>query len=353
MTDPPRRARKPLHVAMVYNADRGAGPDAPEDHAGMAELRRMIRNMATTLTSLGHKVAILPLARDFSAFPRKLRRLRPDVVFNQYDDVMCGALYEMRIVAAVRMLGYPITGSPALAVGLSRNKYLCASLLRGVGVPIPPSTELLDKVGDVDRHEWTFPVLVKPAREDAGIGVDRDSVVHSKQALRHKVRHILKTCRQPALAQHFLPGREFNVGIVGGTRLRLMPLAEVNYTELPPAIPPIMSYAAKWLESSEEYQKTSVICPATVGPELTAQLNDVALRAFRAVGAWGYGRVDIRLDTAGLPRVLEVNCNACLEEGLGLSRSAEKAGISYPELLQMILEAALEGPPFDVAIPMK
>jgi D-alanine-D-alanine ligase-like ATP-grasp enzyme len=63
--------------------------------------------------------------------------------------------------------------------------------------------------------------------------------------------------------------------------------------------------------------------------------------------------VDIRLDETGQPRVLEVNCNASLEEGIGLARSAEKAGISYPRLIQMVIDAAMEGPPFDVSVPMQ
>src|SRR5262249_43552250 len=151
---------------------------------------------------------------------------------------------------------------------------------------------------------------------------------------------------QPALVQHFLRGREFNVGIIGGRRMRVLPLAEVDYTELPPEIPPIMSYAAKWLETAVEYQKTSVICPAQVDAVLEGEISRVALQAFRAVGGWGYGRVDIRLDEAGGPCVLDVNCNPCLDEGMGLARSAEKAGISYAQLLRIVIQAALEHPPY-------
>ena len=154
------------------------------------------------------------------------------------------------------------------------------------------------------------------------------------------------------LVQSFLPGREFNVGIVGGRRPRVMPLAEVDYSQLPAEIPPIMSYAAKYIETAEEYKKTSVICPAVVEPDLAREIISTALRAFRAVGAWGYGRVDIRLDGEGRPCVLEVNCNACLDDGVGLARQADRAGISYPRLLQMIVKAALEGPPYDADIPM-
>jgi D-alanine-D-alanine ligase len=89
-----------------------------------------------------------------------------------------------------------------------------------------------------------------------------------------------------------------------------------------------------------------------VEPDLAQRISDVALRAFRAVGGRGYGRVDMRLDEANQPYVLEVNCNPCLDEGMGLARSAEKAGIAYPQLLQMIVRAALEPVPYDLEIPM-
>lgn len=344
--------RKPLHIVILYNASTLGTPDQPDDSSSTDELRRMIRRIARVLRGLKHRVTILPLAQDLLSFQHRLRRLRPDVVFNQYDDVVHGALYEMRVAALVRMLGYPMTGSPALALGLTRSKYMTASLLHGVGILIPPKTELLERIGDVDRYAWQFPLIVQASQEHAGIGLERDSVVYSKKALRHKVRHILKTYLQPALAQRFLPGREFNVGILGGRKPCVLPLAEVNYSELPPDIPPIMSFAAKWLENTVEYKKTSVICPALVEPELAREIGRTALRSFRAVSGWGYGRVDIRLDAAGKPRVLEVNCNPSLEEDVALARSAEAAGIQYPQLLQMIINAALEHTPFDVEVPM-
>ena len=341
-----------LHVALIYNAGQAVLPESPEDRGGTADLRLMIRGMAHVLRTLGHAVTVVPLAHDLLAFQRRLGRLHPDVVFNQYDDVVHGALYEMRVAALVRMMGFPMTGSPALSLGLCRHKYMTSTLLQGADIPIPPGTHLLERVSDVARYKWQFPVIVQPSQEHAGIGLDRDSVVHSLKATREKVRSILENFNQPALAQKFLPGREFNVGIVGGKRLRVMPLAEVSYADLPPEIPPIMSYAAKWMESTVEYKKTSVICPAAVDPHLARQLSITALRAFRAVGGWGYGRVDIRLDEAGHPRVLDVNSNSSLEEGIGLARSAEKAGISYARLLQMIINAALEGQPYDVEVPM-
>ena len=345
--------RKRLKVALIYNADTGSMPERPEDRGSVADLRVMIRQMARALRAHNHDVLVLALNQDMFAFQRQLRRFNPDIVFNQYEDVVHGALYEMRVAAIVRMMGYPLTGSPALALGLSRYKYMTASLLQGANVRVPPQTRLLEKIGDVNRTAWVFPLIMQPAQEHAGVGLDRTSVVHTKGALREKTRQILTEFHQPALIQQFLPGREFNIGMLGGRRMRVMPLAEVDYSKLPEHIPPIMSYAAKFIENSEEYRKTRVTCPAVIESELAREITTTALRAVRAIGAWGYARVDIRLDQDGRPCVLDVNCNPSLEPEVALARSAETAGIAYPDMLNMIINAALEQQPYDAYVPMQ
>lgn len=318
----------------------------------MDDLKKMMRRMARILRRAGYKVTLVPLSNDMLAFQRRLRRLRPDVVFNQYDDVVHGALYEMRLAALVQMMGFPMTGSPALALGLGRYKFMAAGILHGAGVPLPPDTRLIERIGDIDRYHWRFPVIVQPGQEHAGIGLDRGSVIYTRKDLKARVRMLLTDYSQPALVQKFLPGREFNVGLLGGRRLQVLPLAEVDYSRLPDNIPPIMSYAAKWLEDTVEYRNTGIICPADVDPWLAKEISSIALRAFRAVGGRGYGRVDIRLDENGEPRVLEVNCNSSLEEDVALARAAKQAGYDYPQLLQKIVRIAMEGPAYDVGMPM-
>ncbi|MBI2440046.1 MAG: hypothetical protein HYV35_01610 [Lentisphaerae bacterium] len=340
--------RKPLHIALIYNASTLAPPKDPGDTSDLAELRCLIQRLAQVLRQLGYRVTVLPLAQNLTTFPhrlRRLRRLRPDVVFNQYEDVVPGAADEMRMAALIELLGYPLTGSPAKALGLTSCKHTTARVLQGLGIAVPPQTELLECASDVDRHKWRFPVIVQPSREHAGAGLERDSVVYSCKALQRKVRQIFRTYAQPALVRQFLSGREFNVSLLGGRNLKVLPITEINYQELPAHIPPILSYAANWLENTVEYKKISIICPVRVKPALARELRETALRVFRAVGGRGYGRVDFRLDAAGRPRVIDVNCNPLLEEGQALARSAEVAGIQYPQLLQAIIAAALKRRP--------
>ncbi|GIW81866.1 MAG: hypothetical protein KatS3mg105_3673 [Gemmatales bacterium] len=339
-------SREPLHIAFLYNMFGDATCEDEMDRGSTADLLEMVDNNIKTLEKLGHRVSRLPLAEDLDGFIRRLRQLNPDVVFNQYDEAIYGGLNEMRVISLIKMFGYPVTGSSDLALGLCKYKHLTCHLLAGAGIPIPPCTVLIEHPKELDRHDWLFPLIVQPSREHGGEGIERDSVVDDFKGLRRQVGHVLKTYQQPALVQHFLSGREFNVSIIGGNRLRVLPLAEVNYAQLPAHVPPIMSYAAKCLEGSIEYEVIHIDCPAKVEKKLAASIRDVALRAFRAVGGRGYGRIDIRLDQNNVPRVLDVNCNPCLDEGMGLARSASRARISYPRLLQMILDIALEKPTF-------
>lgn len=341
-----------LTIALIYNAAPPVEPEAPDDRASFKDLLRLIRQVARALRSAGHRVEVVGVGHDLLAFQRTLSRLQPHVVFNQYDDAVVGASYEMRVASLVTMMGFPLTGSSPLALGITKSKYMCACLLVGAGVPIAPQPRLLETLRSIDHFGWEFPVIVRPAFEDSGLGLDPASVVTSKRALREKVRALLTEFCQPALAQKFLRGREFNVGLIGGSRPRVLPLAEVDYSRLPDSVLPIMSYAAKWIETSEEYRLTRVHCPAEVDPPLAAKIRDVALRAFVAVGAWGYARVDMRVDDHGEPVVLEVNCNPCIESGIGLARSAEVAGIPYPKLLDIIVRAALEPHRRDVTMTL-
>ena len=103
---------KHLRVALIFNAYTDGISESPADHGGSWSLRRMIASTGRALRRLGHEVRVMPVTQDFPAFQRKLLRMKPDVVFNQYDDVVHGALYEMRVAALVRILGFPLTGSP-------------------------------------------------------------------------------------------------------------------------------------------------------------------------------------------------------------------------------------------------
>jgi D-alanine-D-alanine ligase len=140
------------------------------------------------------------------------------------------------------------------------------------------------------------------------------------------------------LVQQYIPGREFNVGIVG---TRTLPVAEIDFSTMPQGSWPILTYAAKWQVGSPEDLGSVPVCPAPVSERLTARLVRTAEAAWRAMQGKGYGRVDLRLDGEGKPWVLEVNPNPDLTDEAGLARMGRAAGWEYPEMVRRIAEVAL------------
>jgi ribosomal protein S18 acetylase RimI-like enzyme len=147
-------------------------------------------------------------------------------------------------------------------------------------------------------------VIVKPSMEDASVGIDEGSVCRTEEELRVRLAKVTAQW-EDVLVQEYVGGREFNVGFVGA---QVLPVSEIDFTGLPDGNWPIVTYAAKWVPGSVYDQHTIPICPARVTPALESQLIEVARIAWTAMAKCeGYGRVDIRLDDAGRPWVLEVN----------------------------------------------
>jgi D-alanine-D-alanine ligase len=141
------------------------------------------------------------------------------------------------------------------------------------------------------------------------------------------------------VVQEYVPGREFNVGFVGK---RMLPIAEIRFETLPQGTWPIVSYAAKWIPGSAEYDGTVPVCPAELESELQERVARVARQAWEHMTAGeGYGRVDMRLTEDGQPYVLEVNPTPDLSSNAGLARMGRAFGWSYDELVMQVVDEAL------------
>jgi D-alanine-D-alanine ligase len=185
------------------------------------------------------------------------------------------------------------------------------------------------------QRELEFPLFVKPVSEDASIGITRNSVVQDDQALRRRIRYVWDTYHQDSLVEEFINGREFNVTILGNESPRVLPVSEINF-RIPDPFARIVSFRAKWVPKSREYINTPPTCPAHVSEAAKKRIEDVAIRAYQAMGLRDYGRVDIRLRN-GTPYVLEVNPNADLAPDAGIARAAGVAGMTYADLADEIV----------------
>jgi D-alanine-D-alanine ligase len=182
---------------------------------------------------------------------------------------------------------------------------------------------------------------VKPLRSDASIGIGRKSIVHDAVQLMRRVSSIREDYGDSAIAEEFIDGREFLVGVLGNSPPRALPPIEVDFSGLPENAPKVLDSKAKWEEGSVEYKGTQTVI-ANLPDELRARLQKVAVDAYRAVRVRDYGRVDLRLTDTGEIYVLEVNASCYLERSSEFAMAAAAAGLDYTKLIERIVHLATE-----------
>jgi len=259
--------------------------------------------------------------------------------------------------AALELLGIPFSGSSAAALWLSTDKLATRALLAAEGVPVPPGGRL-EHVGETGPGGTEVfdrvppPWILKPACEDASLGLDGDAVCGTREAALARAGELLRRFPgQPLVVERYLPGRELNVSLLaapqGAVREprqppMVLPVAEIEFVDYPPGMARIVGYEAKWQPESFAFTHTVRSFPgeAAAAP-LLAEARRLALAAWRVCGLSGYGRVDLRLDERGVPHVLEVNANPCLAADAGFMAAAEQAGLTAAEVISRILADAV------------
>jgi len=284
----------------------------------------------------GHEVVRIPANPD-ARWIERVRKAKLDLVFNLCEGVDGLAPLEPAVIGALELLGVPYTGSSSATTALCLRKHLVNTLLARGGLPVP-RWGISRRGGPAPMVG--FPAICKPAAEDASLGVEQRSVVRTSRALADRLDAMHERWDE-IVVQRYIDGREVNVGIVGD---RVLPVAEIDFREMPDGLWRIVSYRSKWEVGSAEDLGTIPSCPADLPVELTAQLAGAALEAWRIVGGEGYGRVDFRIDAAGRPWLLEVNANPDLSPSAGLARMARAAEWDYAALVRHIADRAPKTP---------
>jgi D-alanine-D-alanine ligase len=186
-----------------------------------------------------------------------------------------------------------------------------------------------------------MPLFVKPLRGDASIGIDAKSLVRDAKELMKRVVSIQEKLNDSALAEEYVEGREFYVSVLGNGNAQAFPAIEMDFSGLPEGVPRFLDRKAKFSPRSKAYKGTKAVL-AQIPEELQARLQKISLDAYRAVRVRDYGRVDLRLTEAGEIYVIEVNASCYLEKESEFATAARAAGIEFPDLVQKIVELAME-----------
>lgn len=304
-----------------------------------------MEDIKEALDSLGYKSVVFNVDSDVNRLIRFLQEEKPDMIFNLVECIENESILEMNVAALYELFKIPYTGAGPLALGTALNKPRVKEILaaNGINTPHHQVFKVLDKICLKDGME--FPLIVKPAREDASVGISEKSVVYTPNELRRQVRYIWGEFEQPALVEQFIDGRELNVAIVGNRKPIVLPISEIDFSGLDAGMHKIVSYAAKWLNGTVEYQGTKGVCPAQLPGAIETEVKAMALKCYELIGCRDYARIDFRLSTDGVPYVLEVNPNPDISDDAGFARSARAYGFSFPQIIGKIVESALERVP--------
>lgn len=342
----PRPAR-PWRVAVIANL-KGEMPlpeEAPADAGAEFDKPETIQAIQQAIESEGHHTVFL---RADSHLPVAIQAFCPDICFNLAEG-LGGDGREAQVPALLEMLHIPYTASRVVANAVALDKTMTKRLWREAGLPTAPFQEFVR--GDEPlKKNLHFPLFVKPAREGTGMGLDGDSIVKNEKQLRARLRWLIWNYRQPALAESYLPGREFTVAVMGRPGAgqhsshpewyradgyhRFHPLEVESRSSVTPGV---YGNQAKNMHFGDE-GIPAFICPARITRKEWEQLNTLAIRAHNAVGALDISRIDMRMDANGQPCLIEINTLPGMSPGFSdLCIIAEADGISYRDLILEIL----------------
>ena len=295
-----------------------------------------------TLRRLGHEVEVLGVDADLGPIREAVTTRHPDVVFNLLEDFHDVPIYDQNVVSYLELLRVPYTGCNPRGLILARDKALSKKLLSYHRVPVPEFAVV--RVGrPVQRPKrLAFPLIVKSLVKEGSAGIAQTSLVDSDQKLAERVRFVHERLGTDAIVERYIDGRELYVGVLGNHRLRVLPIWELSFANLPEEAPRIATEKVKW---DRDYQEKIGVktAPARDIPEpLVHHIQRLSRRIYRILEITGYARIDFRLTADGQVYVLEANPNPQLADGEDFAASAAQAGLRYAALLQRIVNLALE-----------
>ncbi len=346
-----------LHVALLANLKKDAPllPGMPEDYWADLDSEHTIAAITDALHQQGHQVTFLE--GDATLYDR-LREVQPDICFNICEGHF-GDAREAQVPAILEMLRIPYTGSKVLTLALALDKPMTKRVLTFHSLPTPPF-QVFERSDEPLDAALTFPLFVKPSRQGTGMGISAQSIVQDEAELRLQLGNMLRTYGEPVLVERFISGRDITVGMVGNLvppvawrvpedeeaprvqrGLRFLPPLEIDLGAYAQEEGGVYTYHAKVALAD----KLNYICPARLTPDQVEELEWLAAAMFRVTGCLDVARVDFRLDEADdeTPYILEINPLPGLSPGISdLVIEADAGGISHAELVNMILDEAVE-----------
>ncbi|MDZ7291732.1 MAG: ATP-grasp domain-containing protein [candidate division KSB1 bacterium] len=334
-----------MRVGITYNVKHpqelsGDNGNVPVDDQAEWDDPETIQAIIAALSQY-HEV--IPIEADLEAYD-KLRRWRPDIVFNIAEGKF-GASRELQIPALLEMLKIPYTGSDPLTLGICLDKSRAKEILTYHHIATAKFSVVQSLPLDGHLEHLDYPLFVKPIFEGSSKGIWNDALVNNFAELTMCVQRIWRTYSQPALVEEYLPGREFTVSLLGnGPRLRVLPIVEISFDGLPDDLNKFYSYEVKWISDRRVNPAKLYGDPKALDSVLQTKIEELCKRAFYCLNCRDWCRIDIRLNAAGEPCIMELNPLPGLIPDPAYPdcfvKAGLEAGLSYDELVLAVLEEA-------------
>lgn len=328
-----------MRVAVLFNSFDVGQPD-------QADVMAQVRTVQAALRPWAGECAEIACDLDLGRLWRRLAEDPPDVAFNLVEGLAGRDRFISFVPTLLEELGIPCTGAGPAAAAASGSKLATKGLLAVAGLPVLPwaavwpSTLESEAAIDPGCHG---PFIVKSVWNHGSPGMDDGAVVRSRRELEGRLAALGGTLGGACVAEPYLHGREFNVGLLAtAAGVEVLPVAEILFDHYPEGKPHIVGYRAKWEPSSFEYRHTvrRFDFPRS-DAALLERLRLLALAAWRALRVAGYARVDFRVGSDRAPRILEVNANPCLSPDAGFAAAVERSGRRLDDAILEILADAL------------
>lgn len=337
-----------MKVSILYNTFEGY-EEYPGANAEAASKKKPgkkkkkkktdIEAIADALRELGHEPSTLAIDGRPSTLTR-LRKTEADLFFNLVESYAGDDTMEMHFAAYLDLIGKKYTGAGPQGSFLAMDKSVAKKIVRYHELYTPYSA-LIYKGRVEHAQDIQFPVIVKPAAEDASKGIDAASVVNSVKDLLERISYIHDEFDAPALLEEYIEGREIYAAVLGNDRPEALPLVELDLSGLPDGMPHIAGYEVKFDVNTEAYRKTKSAPARDLDEETVTRIHEAAVTAYRALKLRDYGRIDLRLAANGRVYVIEANPNPWLDPAAEFAMAAKESGRSYAQMVGEIVELAM------------
>jgi D-alanine-D-alanine ligase len=334
--------KKKLKVLALFDAIAPTTIDQDLSAELVTDDWKTERDVLAALREHGHTAEYLAIFDNLDLIEQKLQQFEPDIIFNLADQFKNNRAFDQNIVSFLAMRGVPFTGCGSTGLTLCKHKAVSKKILGYHRIHTPAFVTIARGKRIARPKHLKFPILIKPLKEEASLGISQASFVENDDQFRERVQFIHEKFDNDVIAEEYIEGRELYVSVIGNHRLDVFPIRELVFREVPPDEPKIATYKAKW---DEDYRKRWGLenrHAENIDPAVITTIQQTCRRIYHLLTIDGYARLDLRLTADNKVYFIEANPNPTLAADEDFAQSALKANLTYPQLIDRITRLGLK-----------